>query len=129
MVRGEFGHVCAFIADGRYWISLDWAGGRPEIEVYGDTREDITGLLEEAGALVVPVIIGEDRWPASVLIQGTCVGFIKALLGIRAPLCFTPRQLYNLLTTRNKGCRHGLNFFEAEKAEIAASSAVSEKAK
>ena len=109
-----------FFADrGDHWACRWLRPGFRHVEValcVGGTWTGITGKLGHL-VEVIPIVGGFDPWAFAeehglqlVLVPyepqrrrslfglQTCVGVAKAVLGIRAPLCWTPWQLYRRVT-------------------------------
>jgi len=90
-----------------WWDGFNWIRMRPDlthvaIEVLplidsGDVELVVLG--NTAVHVEVPVNKQRVRTPL-MLAPATCTEACKAVLGIRAPFVFTPRQLFNYLVTR-----------------------------
>ena len=95
LLKPGFRHVFACIDDGRYWTLFDARDARPVVQTIEESDFDLHGYFEEQGYVVVETDQGPPlRTP---LIVANCVGFIKAVLCIHAPLAQTPYQLYKFL--------------------------------
>lgn len=96
MLKEGFRHCFCVVAHGEYQIVVDGLNGLPEIKVVAGTGFDLKPFYVKEGFTVVEVPRGKpSRWP---LTNTNCVGLVKAVLGIRAPLALTPYQLYKELT-------------------------------
>lgn len=94
-----FRHCFVALDDGRYWILFDGKAGVPELRVVAGSDYDLAGFYCDRGFTVVEAeTVG--RPPRIPLMLGTCVGAAKRLLGLRAPLVLTPKQLYRCLARR-----------------------------
>lgn len=93
LLKPGFRHVFAIVDDGAYWIMVDARDGSPVIQVLQTSDYDIAAFYRgESGYTVVETgQVGPLHWP---LIATNCVGMVKAVLGLNAPLAITPWQLY-----------------------------------
>jgi hypothetical protein len=91
-----FRHCFVALDDGRYWVLFDGRAGVPELRVVAGSDCDLAGFYRDRGFAVVETET-VNRPPAWPLMLGTCVGAAKRLLGLRAPLVLTPRQLHRRL--------------------------------
>lgn len=78
-----------------YWVRLDGMKGLPLLQVVGG--DDLAGhYRREHGFTVIERDI--ERQPRPMFFMfASCVGVVKAALGIRAPWVITPHQLYRYL--------------------------------
>ena len=100
-LRWGFRHVfICVLDDAGYWIRLDGMKGLPSIEVAAGEKFDLASYYRRENGFTV-LIIDADRAPRPpFLMAGTCVGLVKAMLGIRAAWVLTPYQLYRYLKRR-----------------------------
>lgn len=96
LLKPGFRHVFACIDDGNYWTLFDARDARPVVQTVHASDYDVRGYFEEQGYVVVEVEQGAPL--KTPLIVANCVGFIKAVLCIHAPLAQTPYQLYRHLS-------------------------------
>lgn len=94
-----FRHVFICVRDGGQWIRIDGMRGLPEVAVLTDF--DI--YCSEPGFEVLEVNAYRAERPL-FLMAGTCVGLVKAVLGVRAFNVLTPYQLYKYL---KRSVKHG----------------------
>lgn len=88
--------VCIEDAHG-IWVRFDGQAGLPEIRAEAPGSFDLAGFYRDAGFTVIALDDVQPRRPRTPLMLGTCVGAVKRLLGLRAPLILTPRQLWRTL--------------------------------
>ncbi len=99
-LKTDFQHVfCAVLDINGLWVYCDARGGCPDIKAVSAEEFDIAEFWRDAGYTVVET---ETRKlpPRAPFVVANCVGFTKALLGIRS-FALTPFQLYKYLV-RNK---------------------------
>ena len=94
-LKEGFKHCFVVIDDGTYWIRIDGKAGMPEIEVAANSSYDLTSFYRSEGYRVVETYRRNRPMPNFVL--GSCVGTIKAVLGLRS-WAVSPWQLYRRLT-------------------------------
>lgn len=95
LLKPGFRHVFACLCVGDYWMMFDPRDGRPDMGAIADADFDLQAFYEAEGYTVVEIEQGPPlRTP---IIVANCVGLTKAVLCIRAPLAFTPYQLYQHL--------------------------------
>lgn len=96
-LKPGFLHCFVALQRDEAWIALD--GGFRNTHVYFAAHADfdLKTFYEDQGYTVLEVWTGriETRNP---LMIGSCVGMIKRLIGVGAPLVWTPWQLYKHLT-------------------------------
>lgn len=98
LLKPGFRHVFCVIAQGDYWISIDSRVAQPVIEVVAGTDFDLAGHYrrEMRGWTVLEIDAPRSPWRAPYC-TANCVGLVKAILGIRAPLAQSPHQLFKHL--------------------------------
>ena len=99
-LRSGFRHCFAVVLVDGYWIALDGKDGLPELRVVAGESFDLAGFYRDHGFTVIErtAPCPPPRWP---FVARTCVGAVKAMIGIRS-WAVTPRQLYlNLINRRN----------------------------
>lgn len=92
-LKPGFRHVFVALQSGKYWIRIDALVGRPVIEVVCSADYDLATFYRQEGFTVVETRQGAKlaAWPLAVV---SCVGIVKAVLCLNAPLVVTPYQLY-----------------------------------
>ena len=105
-LKSGFRHCFIAFNDGRHWITLDPLSHRTEVMVQQvpadfDLRAfyELYRRLTEQGMRCVTATLAPT--PLRCAPPGTpftCVEAVKRALGLRAPLVWTPRQLYRRLT-------------------------------
>ena len=99
LLRPGFRHVFAAINDGTYWTLFDARDARPVVQTIEGAGYDLRGYFEAKGYVVVETEQGPPlRTP---LVIANCVGLVKAVLCIHAPLAQTPYQLYRHLLRKS----------------------------
>ena len=99
LLKPGFRHVFACINDGTYWTMFDACDARPVVQTIQSADYDLAGYFAAQGYTVVETEQGPPlRTP---MIVANCVGLVKAVLCIRAPLAQTPHQLYRHLARRS----------------------------
>ena len=98
LLKPGFRHVALAIQAGDYWV---WVDGSPvRLSVPTGVTSDLAGYWRSRGCTVVECEARLRATPTPLMLS-TCVGFVKALMGITNPLILTPHQLYRHVT-RNK---------------------------
>lgn len=93
--------VCVLVErDGQgWWVSIDPALGLPTINVECGPDGDLRGFYEDLNCTVIETErLPGQRLPRWSWALANCVGVVKFVIGIRAPFCITPYQLYKRLT-------------------------------
>jgi hypothetical protein len=96
-LKPGFAHCFMLIESDGNWIKLEGRKGTIGIKFLGKfTEKEQADHYRDQGALVVEAIINDEaiKFP---LVERTCVGLIKSVLGIASPL-LSPWQLYKHLT-------------------------------
>jgi hypothetical protein len=93
LLKPGFRHVFCAVADGDYWVRLDAATGKAIVNVTADARFDLAAHYRNEGWTVVETVQNANRL-RTPFVTLNCVGWVKAVLNIRAPLAFTPHQLF-----------------------------------
>ena len=103
-LKPGFHHCWVCLLDEDRWILADGVLGVPRLrEMCGDAF-DLAGHYRNLGMAVIVTEQRETAVPFS-LVANNCVGMVKSLLCIGAPLVWTPWQLYRYLS---KDWRHGI---------------------
>jgi hypothetical protein len=101
LLKPGFAHclVCILVErDGQgYWLSIDPAKGVPLINVECGPDGDLRGYYEALGCTVIETETCESHPPRWSWALANCVGVLKYVLGVRAPLVITPYQLFKRL--------------------------------
>lgn len=98
LLHREYRHCFACIDDGLYWTLVDARDGLPLVKTLCASDHDLIGFYRSKGYVVMETEQGPGiRGPFCI---ANCVGLVKATLGIRAPFCWTPRQLYMHMRNR-----------------------------
>lgn len=103
-----FRHCFIAFNDGRHWITLDPLSHRTEVMVQDVPADfDLRAYYEAQGMRCVTAALAPTPLRCAPPGPFTCVEAVKRALGLRAPLVWTPRQLYRRLTRRaaDKGRR------------------------
>ena len=100
LLRPGFRHCFAAMEEGGYWILFDPQEGRPELRVLAGSDFDLAAFYRESGYDAVETTVREAGFVLPVL-PATCVAAVKRIIGLRAPLVLTPRQLYRRLAAGN----------------------------
>lgn len=99
VLKTGFRHCFIVMEVGAYWVSIDPRAGLPEIDVVATASYDLATFYRSHGFATV-----ETERAASPPFRfmpwslANCVGVVKAILGLRAPLVVTPHMLYRTLT-------------------------------
>lgn len=94
----QFRHCFVVVRDDKGpWILINPEGGVPRTSVLGLEDFDVVGFYRGMGLTAIEVErpCEPPRWPLTLT---NCVGMVKAVLGLRAPLVLTPYALYRRLT-------------------------------
>lgn len=97
MLEPGFRHVSVVVDDGYCWVLIDPHKGVPVIQVLGLNAIDIAARYRDVGAAVVETETRETKQQFPFALAN-CVGVVKAVIGLRAPMVWTPHQLYKRLT-------------------------------
>lgn len=98
-LRRGFRHCeVALRGDDGSWIGAKGVLGSLELLPLGRDFDPIAFAEARQDCRIVPVADVGKR--GGLVLFGSCVGFTKALLGIKAPFVFTPWQLFNYLQAR-----------------------------
>lgn len=97
-LKAGFRHCFVAVRDEKGpWLLIDPKNGTPTISVIGLNDFDVAGFYREMGLTAVETQRTNEPFffPWTI---ANCVGMVKAVLGIRAPLVVTPYGLYRRLT-------------------------------
>lgn len=94
-LKPDFRHVFVAFANDPYWIRVDGMSGIPVAEVVGGTSHDLAGFYRNQGFHVIET--EQATGISGPFLIANCVGMTKAILGLNAPFCWTPYQLYKRL--------------------------------
>lgn len=88
-----FRHCFVCVFTDRYWIRIDAQSGMPSIEVVAWEDFDLAAYYRDLDFTVIETKqTGQPPpWPLAV---ANCVGLVKQVLAINAPLVLTPFQLF-----------------------------------
>ncbi len=97
-----FRHCFALVRTSGRWVLIDplshWTDVAALAEAAdGASAADMVRTLETRGVTAVACAVAEPARRASPLAPYTCVEAVKRVLGIRAPLVLTPRQLFRFI--------------------------------
>lgn len=95
-----FRHCFMAVNDGAFWTVIDAVAGVPFVKVAAASDYDLRAFYECDGKTVLEVSQGTVA-SLSPFVVANCVGLVKAMLAIRAPLVWSPWQLYRHLEKRN----------------------------
>ena len=94
-----FWHVFLVVQDDHgYWVRIDARCSSPCVEVVAPSEfaaHNLIDLYEAQGFIAKELRVRQKALP--ILMVGSCVGLVKAWLGIRNPFVVTPWQLYKYL--------------------------------
>lgn len=98
LLKPGFRHCFAVVRDPKGpWILVDPARGVPRLSVIGLEDFDVARFYRDMGLTAVETARADAPlyfpWTTA-----TCVGMVKAVIGLRAPLVVTPYGLYRRLT-------------------------------
>ena len=98
-----FRHCFIAFNDGRRWITLDPLSHRTEVTVQDVAADfDLRGHYEGRGMQCVVAALAPTPLRCAPPGPFTCVAAVKRALGLRAPLVWTPRQLFRHLRASKK---------------------------
>ena len=95
LLKPGFRHVFCCVDDGNYWTMFDARDGRAVVQTIEHSDYDLKGFFEEQGHVVLETEQGPPL--KTPIIVKNCVGGVKLILSIHAPLAQTPFQLYKHL--------------------------------
>ncbi len=96
-LKPGFRHCLLILNDGTNWLTVDPRAPQTDIIIHtAPLNFDLPLWIEDLGYTVLKTPIYAPQSPAPWLSVG-CVGTIKRVLGLHAPLIFTPHQLYRYL--------------------------------
>jgi hypothetical protein len=99
-LRPGFRHCYAVMLVDGYWIALDGRGGLPDIRVVAGEGFDLADFYRDHGFTVIEMEAPRHRSRVPFVAR-TCVGAVKAMIGIKS-WALTPRQLHlRLINRRN----------------------------
>lgn len=96
-LKPGFRHVFCALASGEFWIRIDAKAGQPVIEAVAPADYDLATFYRAEGFTVVEMEQRTTplRWPLMLV---NCVGLVKLVLCIKAPLVVTPWRLYRRIS-------------------------------
>ena len=96
LLHPDFRHCFVALATDEAWIRLDAVAGQVVCEIVAPADYDLPTYYRAQGIKVIET----EQGPGVVgpFVPANCVGLVRAVLGIRAPLAFTPYRLYRRLT-------------------------------
>lgn len=98
LLKPGFRHCFVVVRDGKGpWILVDPAVGVPRLSVIGLEDFDVAAFYRDTGMTVVETRRADVPHCLPLTISN-CVGIVKAVIGLRAPLVLTPYALYRRLT-------------------------------
>lgn len=98
---GEFGHVFIICKDNNnIWVGID-----PSVDglVISSISDDQVTFFKESFIHVELTNYNGYKHQLGLTMLKTCVGLVKATLGISNPFIWTPKQLYKYLRKINNG--------------------------
>ncbi len=97
LLKTGFRHCFAAIASDEVWIRIDGQVGCPVFEVVAPADYDLASFYRAEGYTVIETEQRSTptRWPLTLT---NCVGLVKTVLCINAPLVVTPWRLYRHMT-------------------------------
>ena len=117
--NSKWRHIMVFwpLWDGSFIQHVEFARGKISIESYQSSVPDWINILDQTCTLteVVEVELDEPE-PFYYNLRGlmTCVSVVKAIIGLKAPLCLNPKQLIRLLLNQG-GTRVWVEADQAQK--------------
>jgi len=96
-LRPGFRHCFAVVDAGGTWVRLDAMAGRPVVDVVCASSYDLATFYRQEGFHVIETK-QNDQPPAWPWVVANCVGLVKTVLCISAPLAVTPWGLYRHMT-------------------------------
>lgn len=99
-LKRGFKHCFVAVESDGYWIVIDGKDGVPAIDVVAGSDFDLAEFYRSKKYTVIETQqhTSEPSWPLAV---DNCVGLVKCVLAIDAPLVFTPYQLFRHLQNGN----------------------------
>lgn len=92
LLKRGFRHVFCALESGDYWITIDGRAGVLVIEAVAPAGYDLATFYRAEGFTVIET--NQSSTPLRTpLVTANCVGFVKAVLGIRCA-AMTPWRLY-----------------------------------
>ena len=98
LLKPGFRHCFVVVRDTKGpWILVDPADGVPRLSMIGLEDFDVASFYRDMGLTAVETGCANRPFlfPFTV---ANCVGVVKAMIGLRAPLVVTPYALYRRLT-------------------------------
>jgi hypothetical protein len=101
-LRARFKHCFVCVRHGEFWMKIDGLAGVPSFEFLTAGDFDLAGFYRGQGFTIVET---EQRQKplAAPFIFNNCVGLVKAVLCLSAPLVWSPWRLYRYLKRHNNG--------------------------
>ena len=96
ILKNGFHHCFVCLLGEENWLLVDGRSGIPRFKEICPSEIDVAGYYRNHGASVTETF-QRDTPPRTPFIANSCVGMVKAVLCIRAPLVWTPSQLYRYL--------------------------------
>ena len=102
-INRDMGHVYAIKSLNDYqWLVVQPRVNITEVRVKVKASYPHIRMITGEAAKIVKVTAINTK-PRGAINFFNCVEQVKALIGLRAPWCFTPQQLYNLLEGDHNG--------------------------
>lgn len=98
-MKTGFKHCFVAIETDGLWVTLDGRAGLAVVEIAAPAYCDLAAFYRAEGFTVVEAE-QSARVPFTVFVPYNCVGLVKAVLAIGAPLVVTPWQLFKFLERR-----------------------------
>ena len=96
-LKRGFRHCFAAVVSGPYWIRIDAQAGYPDLEAVALADYDLATFYRAEGYAVIETQQRSDG-NRGIVTLSNCVGMVKTVLAVNAPLVMTPWQLYRRLT-------------------------------
>lgn len=96
-----FRHCFVCVLEEACWVRVDAQTGVPSIEVVAWDEYDLAAYYREELEFTVIETMQTGREPPWPLAVANCVGLVKQILAINAPLVLTPFQLFNHIGKAN----------------------------
>lgn len=97
LLRPGFRHCFAAVVEGETWVTANIRQGRLVLDTAAPWSCDLAAFYRGEGFSVAEVSAPSKLGYWALVEPSTCVGLTKRILGVHAPLVWTPYQLYRFL--------------------------------
>ncbi|MFA7431597.1 MAG: hypothetical protein WCZ23_15670 [Rhodospirillaceae bacterium] len=116
LLKRGFRHCFVVLRRGGAWVVVDPLAHRTVIDLVPGSlareAEDVAAFYRRCGLSAVVAPVAEPGRRLAPVRFHTCVEAVKRLLGRRAPLVFTPAQLYGHLLAERHKCNKAENLLD-----------------